>query len=208
METHNYPVSAFYKLLLSEFIPDDKVIYLDGDTLVLRDLKEMINLNMNEKIILGFADDSYRLLYRYKIKSFKYICSGVLLINLKNIMEKFLVFIKKNNDSLTQVDQTVINIVLHQQIGFLPPKFGIWNFIDETELLKHNNCSIKEYGITAYDETQILKAFKNPYILHFIHKPWRNQKSYYGNKYNKKFYDIWWYYANKSLSILKKPINI
>ena len=48
-------------------------IYLDGDTLVFTDLTEMINLEMNNNIILGFVDDSYKKAEKFRIKTYKYI---------------------------------------------------------------------------------------------------------------------------------------
>ena len=129
-----YPISAYFRLLLSKIIADvNRIIYLDGDTLVFKDLTKMINLEMNNNIILGFVDDSYKKAEKYGIKTYKYITSGVLLIDLKkmrkeNIIQKFLEFIDKNKNNLIQEDQTVINIVLHGRIGLLPPKFGIWDF--------------------------------------------------------------------------------
>jgi len=205
LNSFSWPIQTFYKLLISDFIPANKVIFLDGDTLVLKDLTEMINLKMDEKIMLGFADDGYGNSKKFGIISFKYICAGVLLINLKkmreeNIMKKFLDFIRLNNNSLIQVDQTVINTVLNGKVGFLPPKFGIWNFINESYVIKHNNYPKKEFGITAYDKKEILNAFKNPSVVHLIRKPWLNQTFRYNNTYNKKIYNIWWHYANKKFS--------
>jgi lipopolysaccharide biosynthesis glycosyltransferase len=78
-----YPISAYFRLLLPKILPDiNRIIYLDGDTLVFKDLTEMINLEMNNNIILGFVDDGYKKAERYGIKTYKYITSGVLLIDL------------------------------------------------------------------------------------------------------------------------------
>ena len=104
----------------------------------------MYNLDMGNNIILGFVDNSYKKAEEFGIKTYKYIVSGVLLINLKkirkeNITQKFFEFMDKYQDKLTQEDQTVINIVLHRRIGLLPPKFGMWNFHTKDSLLNHNN---------------------------------------------------------------------
>jgi lipopolysaccharide biosynthesis glycosyltransferase len=214
INTFRWPMSAFYKLLLADFIPDKKAIYLDGDTLVFKDLKAMFNLDMNNKIMLGFADDGYIYSKKFGINSFNYICTGVLLIDLnkireQNITKKFLDFIKLNINSLIQVDQTVINVVLNGKVGFLPPKFGVWNFIDENDAIRHNNYPKKEFGISAYNEKKIIKAFNNPSILHLIRKPWRNQTFFYDNNYNRKFYDIWWHYAKKIFDFqLDNKLNV
>ena len=101
-----YPISAYYRLLLAYLLPDiKKIIYLDGDTIILTDLSELINLNMKNNTILGFVDNSFYLTEEFGIKTYKYITTGVLLINLEKIRkefitEKFLLFIKKYNNFL------------------------------------------------------------------------------------------------------------
>ena len=213
-----YPISAYFRLLLPKIIPDiNRIIYLDGDTLVLKDLTKMINLEMNNNIILGFVDDSYKKARKYGIKTYKYITSGVLLIDLKkmrkeNILQKFFEFINKNKKNLNQEDQTVINIVLHGRIDFLPPKFGIWNFKKKNKILSHNHYKNENLGIQAYDNRELLKGWRHPSIVHFIYdKPWKH-----AFKKNTFFHKKWWEYAKKSdefeniikfISKLKKKKN-
>lgn len=53
---------------------------------------------MNNNIILGFVDDAYKRAEEFRIKAYKYITCGVLLINLKkmrkeNISKKLFAFI-------------------------------------------------------------------------------------------------------------------
>ena len=51
--------STYYRLALHDKLPNiNKIIYLDGDTLLFEDLTELINLNMNGYYILGFLDNS------------------------------------------------------------------------------------------------------------------------------------------------------
>ena len=196
-----YPVAAYYRLLLADLILDkNRLIYLDGDTMVLKDLSEMINLKMNNNLILGFVDNSYKKAEVFGIKTYKYITSGVLLINLKKmrkekITQKFFDFIEINNKKLTQEDQTVINIMLYGRIDLLPPKFGVWNFFNQKSLFKHNIYRKKNLNIKIYDEDVLLKAWKFPSILHFVRsKPWKKKRKYK----NKVFHEKWWEYAKLS----------
>ena len=169
---NRYPMAAYYRLLLADLIPDiNRVIYLDGDTIVFTDLSEMINLEMKNNIMLGFVDNSYKQAEQFGIKTYKYVTSGVLLINLKKMRkekfsEKFFDFINNNKKKLTQEDQTVINIVLHGRIDLLPPKFGIWNFVNRENLIDHNCYGNKNLNIKAYDEMKFLKHGK--FLLFFI----------------------------------------
>ena len=196
--TKRYPLAAYYRLLLSDLIPDlNRIIYLDGDTIIYTDLSEMYNLEMGNNVMLGFVDNSYQKAEEFGIRTYKYIVSGVLLINLKtirreNISSKFFEFIDKYQDKLTQEDQTVINIVLHGRIDFLPPKYGIWNFNNKDAVIYHNNYENKNLGIKAYDEKEILNAWNLPSILHFVRaKPWKPRTKFTHNQ----FHDDWWEYA-------------
>lgn len=196
--TKRYPLAAYYRLLLSELIPDlNRIIYLDGDTIIYTDLTEMFNLEMGNNVMLGFVDNSYQKAEEFGIRTYKYIVSGVLLINLKtirreNISAQFFEFIDKYQDKLTQEDQTVINIVLHGRIDFLPPKYGIWNFNNKDAVLYHNNYENKNLRVKAYDEKEILNAWNLPSILHFVRaKPWKTRTKFTHNQ----FHDDWWEYA-------------
>ena len=196
--TKRYPLAAYYRLLLSDLIPDlNRIIYLDGDTIIYTDLSEMYNLEMGNNVMLGFVDNSYQKAEEFGIRTYKYIVSGVLLINLKtirreNISSKFFEFIDKYQDKLTQEDQTVINIVLHGRIDFLPPKYGIWNFNNKDAVIYHNNYENINLGIKAYDEKEILNAWNLPSILHFVRaKPWKPRTKFTHNQ----FHDDWWEYA-------------
>ena len=191
-------MATYYRLILADLLPDiNRIIYLDGDTLIYTDLSEMYNLDMGNNIILGFVDNSYKKADEFGIKTYKYIVAGVLLINLKKIRKEnfttqFFEFMDKNQDKLTQEDQTVINIVLHGRIDFLPPKFGIWNFVNKEAVLKHNNYGNDNLGIKAYDEKEILKAWNIPSIIHYVRaKPWKVRTKHT----NVQFHEDWWRYA-------------
>ena len=79
--TKRYPLATYYRLILADLLPDiNRIIYLDGDTLIYTDLSEMYNLDMGNNIILGFVDNSYKKAEEFGIKTYKYIVAGVLLI--------------------------------------------------------------------------------------------------------------------------------
>lgn len=196
-----YPISAYYRLLLADLLPDiNRIIYLDGDTIVLTDLTELINLNMKNNTILGFVDNSFYLTEDFGIKTFNYITSGVLLINLENIRKEFITqhflsFIKKYKKNLKQEDQTVINIVLNGKIGFLPPKYGIWDYNNLTLLRLHNHYFNYSRNVKCYKDYDLIKGFQYPSIIHYVlYKPYK----YDNYKLNTKFVNIWLYYAQKT----------
>lgn len=196
-----YPMPTYYRLALAPLIPDiDRVIYLDGDTIILKDLSSMINLQMDNNVLMGFVDNSFKKAEAFGIKTYKYVTAGVLLMNLRkirteNLTEKFFSFIDENTGRLTQEDQTVINIVLHGRIDLLPPQYGCWNFVDKKALFSHNNYGNEKLGIKAYNEKELEKAWSDPTIAHYVRgKPWAKVDRHANVALRQK----WWDYAKIS----------
>lgn len=194
---------TFYRLLSPIFIPLEKIIYLDSDILVFKDLDEMYNLSFNNNYVLGILDYlSYGTDY-LGLNSEKYINAGVLLINLEKIRsdKKYIemLYMYKTFKKLNNNDQTIINYVLYPNIGKLPPKFGIFNFntIFDIKYLYLRNVR------QNLNLTKIINAFNEPSIMHYT---LCNPKVWYSNskfvtKYTRegtikkikctKYHDIW-----------------
>ncbi len=195
------PTASYYRLLLSSLLPDvNKIIWLDGDTITLKDLSKMYKLDMSDYYYRGFLDWSPDTVKNFNVENDHYICAGVMLINLDklhrdNMEEKFYNFINENNDKLIQHDQTVINVVCYENIGILPPQYGTFNISDELVSPYVNQLKAKD----KYTLEEVLNARENPEVLHFVWKPWKDV--------NVPFSNIWFEYAKKTLyydEILKK----
>ena len=185
---------AYYRLNLSELLPNiDKIIWLDGDTVTFKDLKDMINIDMEGYYYKGFIDSNVNGLAPFGIKCKKYICSGVMLINLKelrdnNIHEKFLKCMEDNKDKLVQHDQTVINVVCYDKIGILPPRYGMFNFKTIDDVLSYNKTLSP---LSNWSMNEVESAYKDPSIIHYVAgKPWKDSYA--------AFKDKWWDYAKKT----------
>ena len=76
---------TFYRLLLPILINIERILYLDGDTLTFKDLKEMYNLDFNDTYILGTLDYLSNGVDYLELKSEKYINTGVILMNLEKL---------------------------------------------------------------------------------------------------------------------------
>ena len=186
---------TYYRLELSSRLPDvNRIIWMDGDTAVFEDLTELITIDMKNYYIMGFLDSLPNAIERWGIKDATVLCAGVLLLDLEAIrvnhmQEKMYDFIKANLGKLNQHDQTVINVVCQNNIGPLPPKYGIWCFEAEIYALKHNE---RQRPWLKYDKQEFLHAYYHPAILHYVWpKPfWKRQKPVFNKE--------WWDYARKS----------
>jgi lipopolysaccharide biosynthesis glycosyltransferase len=70
---------AYFRLLTPIFIPIKKIIYLDSDVLIFKDLLEMYQTSFNNNYVLGILDVISDAVDYLGLKSDKYINSGILL---------------------------------------------------------------------------------------------------------------------------------
>ena len=211
-------IPMFYRILLPcllKFL--DRVIYIDTDVLAFDDLSEMYNLHFNNNYILGLRDHKGmgNDVKSLGINNDKYICSGVILFNLKKIREdnksKLAVyFLLNKTESIRYFDQTVINYIYYPYIGQLPYKYGIFNYQNERELIR----IYKRFKLSKEKMIEVISAYKNPSLVHntrCIPKLWNKNSK--GRSAHKPCKDtkIWYYYANKTnyyKEIFDKYMNI
>lgn len=206
----NYRSQAtYYRLILPIIINSDRIIYLDGDTLSFKDLKEMYNSNFDDNYVLGFLGFVSWGLDYLGIKANNWINAGVLLLNLKKIREdnkcNELLRSIKSKIKLNNDDNTVINYALYPKIGKLDAKYVIFNFLDRMDIKVYSKYLRQKINISKLEY-----AIKNPGIIHFVlcaPKPW-----YFKTKFIKKvtackkrkncscrkFHYLWYIYAKKT----------
>ena len=193
-------VASFYRMISGNLIKKiNKAIYLDGDTIIYRDLNEMFNLNIRNLYFKGIREIVSNNIEVGLNKS-KYICAGVMLMNLKLIRKedafsKFKnYYYKYYNKGKYYGDQHIINDLFREKIGYLPPKYGMW-FIDSKDIAKY-----KSLNPIIYSEKELLESINNPVIRHlwgrtkegFLYdKPWLTKRYY-------KIKSEWNYYAKKT----------
>jgi len=186
---------TYYRLSLSEILPDiDKILWLDGDTLTFKDLHEMYDLDMEGICYRGFIDLNVNGVKSFNLENSQGICAGVMVVNLAKLREddmvpKFEQFIIDNNKNLRQHDQTVINVLCHDKIGVLPPKFGMFNMFTTAEEAKSYSDILS--GANKYSYEDMYNGFNDLALLHCVNKPWICF-------FEVPFGDIWWEYAKKT----------
>ncbi len=161
---------ALARLMLPELLQDiDRVIWLDVDTLVLGDLKELFQTDFHSNAILGVAHHPFNYYENYLKECFdptyhgKAISSGVMLMNLKKLRETKLLsqclsFIDKFKNAAFMADQDAINVVCQHMIGFLKPEYNV-----TTVDYQMNNLVTKKARIVHFD------GFFKPWLDYSLH---------------------------------------
>lgn len=164
--SHHFTIETYYRLKLPSLIDVDKLLYLDVDTLVKKDLKELYNIDINNYYAGAVIDESSYSQNIHKLSVKRYFNAGMLLLNLKKIREdkledKFFEFIDKHSDLISYVDQCVLNAVFNENVKFLDRRFN----------LQHHSAldNINE----KYQQQK-----KEVIVLHYVaqKKPWNFEK--------------------------------
>lgn len=192
IEKLHVSTAALFKFNIANLFPDiDKIIYLDGDVLVRKDLSEL------NSIVLG--DDYAAVVKDYKPMTYKptqveklkvahrfYFNSGVMLLNLKKFREDDL-FHKLLHYRLHGInyfmDQDALNVVFQEKVKYLPFYYNVMSSV----MGSFSNDVIAEYYDLPKSSTK-LDVNENAVILHLCtkYKPWEY--------YNVPLADEWYEY--------------
>ncbi len=158
--------TIFMKLKIHEIVERDKVVYIDGDTLVGNCLRNLFVLELDDKIMAAVLDNVSNNISKFwkdkGVNLSRYFNTGVMLLDLKklreiNFSEKCKLASLKFGKFCHYPDQDIYNIVLNGQVHFLLPNFNLQSW----------------WGITDKRWKQQLNSFRKG-ILHFVGdvKPW------------------------------------
>ena len=195
--------SAYYRLELPDLCPNiNRIIYVDTDTIILKDLMELYSLNFKGNYILAKLDIYPKELDNFNIYVKNYINSGVLLMDLYSLrkygyVEKFINYTKVHNNKLylNAHDQTVINYICHEKIGILKPIYHMWAFNDPKGFIEEHSKTR-----TSYNPIDVVKGYYDPFIVHFP----GNMKYTESNKNENHYYRMYDKYLNESKEIINK----
>ena len=197
--------TIYYKLLLP-FIMNklERIIYLDADTLIFKDILEMYNLPFNDNYALGYPFHDVYIIDKFVKNATYYINGGVILFNLKKIRNdkkdfELVRFTIKYNKNLFFLEQDSINIVFFQKIWLLPLKYGIYLYGNIESFEKKIQYRIR----FKLNRTEILNAIDEPSIVHFsgcLPKIWyKGSRNAFGvDNICKRFHKEFYFYANKT----------
>ncbi len=114
-ECSHFTPAVYYRLLIPELIPEDRVLYLDSDIIVTCGLRELYSLPLNGNWVGGVVDSMARSTSRIKIADDEpYLNSGILLIDVSMFRghlppEKIFSIYSENENDIVSPDQCLIN---------------------------------------------------------------------------------------------------
>lgn len=191
VKTINRP--TYFRLLLPELLSEEKCIYLDSDTIICRNIQELLEFDLQGCYVAGVkapwyvlkADNTSYCKQALLPDMDQYINAGVLLMNLAkmrkdNIVDKMLSLLPYNMDSQ---DQDIINSACFGKIRFLPFMFNV--------MTKYSSWPISEFE-NLFSEAELKMAWNNPGIIHYADriKPWNDLDCVMG--------DYWWSVCRRS----------
>lgn len=169
-------LAAYYRLLLSSLLPKDldKVLYLDCDMIVVRDIQEIFKIEIDNYALAATLDsfpytEKHRLQLHMEVGE-RTFCSGIMLVNLKywrkhNVEPRLIEYAKRHREEVYLHDQDVLNYYFKKKWFLLPPK---WN---------HTAGNLRIAFRPEYKNFDYIAFAKEPMIYHYASvgiKPWYN----------------------------------
>lgn len=194
--------TQFARLFLEEIVDeeDDRVLYLDCDTIIHDSLKAFWNMSLEGKIGAVLAD-AFSPLYRKNIgleKNDLMFNSGVMLIDMVKwrnecVGHQLRAFIRAHKGMVQQGDQGVLNAVLSKKVCTFSPRY---NFLTNYSAFPYDDMLLYRKPVNIYSEEEIEVAKASPCIIHYtssfmIARPWEN-----GTEHPYK--NLWMDYKSKS----------
>ena len=183
--------SAMFKFIIPEIFPHlDRILYIDTDLIVRKDLLELYMQPMNNEYLTAVVDMWTPVTTREDTKKFNhYFNSGVMLMNLpkmrnNNIPEKLIEEkIKSTNFSL--MDQDVFNEVCNGHIKTVDIKF---NFLPVCYKRHKNKFKLDDINKLYKSNYKTIDAIaSDPVIVHWAgsDKPWISTNTLFADEWRK-----------------------
>ncbi len=177
---NNYALAGYGRLMVSNVVPADKVLYLDCDTIVSDSVKSLWNTDITDYYVAGVQDNPalYNVTAIGMTASDQYINGGVLLINLKkwredDLEDRFIRMITEHGGFVRHHDQGIINGVCKGNILILHPRY---NTMSQFYLMSAKQIQMLFSPARYYTQKELDEATNAPTIIHYISKfynrPW------------------------------------
>lgn len=200
----HFQIETYYRLLMQDILLDwDKVLYLDSDMVVLRDIAELFDTDVNGYLLAACKDADTAGLYNgyepsrkpytdevLKLsKPYDYFQAGTILFNLDMFRTTFEVddmIALAAQGQWKLLDQDVLNVLAQGCVKSIPME---WNVMTDWRGLRIKRI-ISRAPKELYDE--YMEARKHPAIIHYAgpEKPWNDPES--------DMADYFWEYAKET----------
>ena len=185
----HFTIEIYFRLAMQDVMQEyDKVVYLDSDLVVNKDIAELYFTPLGDNLIAAVQDvdsagcykgfDPKRKEYFENVLKlqdpYSYFNSGVIVMNLNKFRHDFtseyIIKLAENEDYIFP-DQDVLNILCENNVLYLDER---WN-----TLINHKSRDNSRLEVARLAPHKIynnyLKARKDPWIIHFAgyQKPWK-----------------------------------
>ena len=173
--------TVFLRYFVSDFVKEDKALYLDCDLVVTKNLDNLFETDLQDYPLAAVRDYGGRVYYGREMFN-----AGVLLINNRlwkqeNMSQRLIDLTNEWHDKVDQADQSILNMLFENR----------W-----IELEFDNNHVVIHKQFTDYE----LPAGQDyPGIIHYLshRKPWFDLAA-------QTYRDVWWYYHSLEWTELGK----
>lgn len=188
-------ISSLLKFSIPEYLPTvDRVLYMDGDVLVLGDLSSLFSMNLDEKYAAVISDGPKDFVAGGKKHAYygekTYFNSGVMLLNLKKMREdgipnRLIEF--RLHEYNYFMDQDAFNRVLQNNVVYLGVEY---DFLLHLISYQNKQFSLQQlinfYGLKPY--ASLDELFQSIRVLHYTFgKPWK----YFDVPFNEKWMEVY-----------------
>ena len=163
--------TVFLRYFISDFVKEDKALYLDCDLVVTKNLDNLFETDLQDYPLAAVRDYGGRVYYGREMFN-----AGVLLINNRlwkqeNMSQRLIDLTNEWHDKVDQADQSILNMLFENrwiEMGF-----------DNNHVVIHKQFT--DYELPAGQDY--------PGIIHYLshRKPWFDLAA-------QTYRDVWWYY--------------
>ena len=152
--------TTYYRLLIPDLYPEyKKVLYLDSDIVILKDIAELYNIDLKDNLLAAAPDDVIQTIEVFRNYAEKvvgvadyrnYFNAGILVLNLEelrtfNFKDKFLYLLSTIKFSVAQ-DQDYLNRLCKGRVTLLPKTWNKMPVSGDTSIDK-NKINIVHYNL-------------------------------------------------------------
>ena len=188
--------TALVKFCIPRLLPEyDKILYIDGDVLIQKDITELFSINIDSYYAAVVADMAAVVSCKWHIRLGlkNYFNSGLILFNAEKFreegLEKRLFAVKKAHPEYQCMDQDVFNDVFDTNVRFLSQE---WNLMMPNFLLMQEQMELTIKDINSFygsNYESLMDMEHDACIIHLTNekKPWKYSDIYMSKEWYRIF---------------------